>query len=144
MNSDGDRAHSIYKGYLKDQCYPSLFAKCFTPLQIDGSLGLTAAISELLVQSHEGVIQLLPALPREWHSGAFRGVCTRGAFELNLQWKNGLIKTVELLSKAGADCKMSAGRPVTVKANGNQVQIKQHNGYIEFPTEPGERYRWEY
>ena len=142
--SDGDRAHSIYKGYLKEQCYPSLFAKCFTPLQVDGSLGLTAAISELLVQSHEGVIQLLPALPLEWHSGTFRGVCTRGAFELDLQWKNGLIKTVELLSKAGADCKMSAGSPVTVMTNGHQIPIKQHHGYIEFPTKPGERYRLEY
>jgi alpha-L-fucosidase 2 len=141
---DGDRANSIYKGYLKEQCYPSLFAKCFTPLQVDGSLGLTAAISELLVQSHEGVIQLLPALPQEWHSGDFRGVCTRGAFELDLQWENGRIKTVELLSKAGADCKISADRPMTVMVNGNQVPVKQRNGYVEFHTEAGGRYRLEY
>lgn len=142
--SDGDRANSIYKGYLKEQCYPSLFAKCFTPLQVDGSLGLTAAISELLVQSHEGVIQLLPAVPQEWHTGTFKGVCTRGAFELDLQWENEHIKTVELLSKAGVNCKISTDGPVTVIENGNQVPIKQHNGYIEFSTKPGLLYRLEY
>ncbi|MBT87752.1 MAG: alpha-L-fucosidase, partial [Gammaproteobacteria bacterium] len=69
--SDGDRANSIYKGYLQEQCYLSLFAKCYTPLQVDGTLGVTAAISEMLVQSHEDVIQLLPALPKEWNSGKF-------------------------------------------------------------------------
>jgi alpha-L-fucosidase 2 len=98
--SDGDRANSIYKGYLQEQCYLSLFAKCYTPLQVDGTLGVTAAISEMLVQSHEDVIQLLPALPKEWNSGKFYGVCTRGAFELNLEWENGVTKKVEILSKA--------------------------------------------
>ncbi len=142
--SDGDRANSIYKGYLKEQCYLSLFAKCFTPLQVDGSLGVTAGISEMLVQSHEGIIQVLPALPEEWSSGEFSGACTRGAFELNMQWENGTIKTVEILSKAGADCKISAEGPVKVSANGEPVQITKGDGYIEFPTEKGRRYHLEY
>jgi alpha-L-fucosidase 2 len=141
---DGDRANSIYKGYLKDQCYASLFAKCFTPLQVDGSLGLTAAISEMLVQSHEGIIQLLPALPQEWHTGAFRGVCTRGAFELDLQWEAGQVKAVEILSKAGTNCKISPGNTVRVTVNGNPIQITQHNEHIEFAIEPGQRYHLEY
>jgi alpha-L-fucosidase 2 len=142
--SDGDRAYAIYKDYLKDQCYASLFAKCFTPLQVDGSLGLTSGITEMLVQSHEGIIQLLPALPQEWHTGAFRGVCARGAFELDLQWENGRVKTVEILSKAGTDCKISPGGPVTITVNGHPVEIKQGNGYLAFPTEPGQRFRLEY
>ncbi len=141
---DGDRANSIYKGYLKEQCYLSLFAKCFTPLQVDGSLGLTAAISEMLVQSHEGIIHLLPALPTEWTSGEFHGVCTRGAFELDLQWKNGAIKTVEILSNAGADCKISSPDPVMVSTNGSPVQITNGDGYVEFPTKTGQRYQLEY
>jgi alpha-L-fucosidase 2 len=141
---DGERANSIYKGYLEEQCYSSLFAKCGTPLQVDGSLGLTAGISEMLVQSHEGIIHLLPALPKEWYSGEFRGLCTRGAFELDLQWENGAIGTVELLSKAGADCKISADGLVNVFANGNPVQLSVGDGYVEFPTEAGQSYHLEY
>ncbi|MBT3754480.1 MAG: glycoside hydrolase family 95 protein [Flavobacteriaceae bacterium] len=139
---DGDRANSIYKGYLQEQCYLSLFAKCYTPLQVDGTLGVTAAISEMLVQSHEDVIQLLPALPKEWNSGKFYGVCTRGAFELNLEWENGVTKKVEILSKAGKKCKISANNTIKVFLNGNQIQSK--NGYIEFPTEKGQMYNLEY
>ncbi len=141
---DGDRANSIYKGYLKEQCYLSLFAKCFTPLQVDGSLGVTAAISEMLVQSHEGIIHILPALPTEWNSGEFNGVRTRGAFELDLHWENGAIKTVEILSKAGLVCKISSAGPVKVSANGEEVQITKGDGYIEFLTEEGQRYHLEY
>ncbi len=141
---DGERANSIYKGYLEEQCYPSLFAKCGTPLQVDGSLGLTAGISEMLVQSHEGIIRLLPALPEEWSSGEFHGLCTRGAFELDMQWEEGAIKRVELLSKAGADCKISAEGKVKVSANGKPVQLSGGDGYVEFPTEADQRYLLEY
>ena len=141
---NGDRALSIYKGYLNDQCYISLFAKCFTPLQVDGSLGVTAAISEMLVQSHEGIIHLLPALPKEWDSGDFRGVCTRGAFELDLQWENGRVKTVWLQSNAGADCKISATSLVEVTVNGKPVQFTKGDGYVAFPTEAGQRYHLVY
>lgn len=138
---DGERANSIYKGYLKEQCYVSLFAKCFTPLQVDGSMGLTAAISEMLVQSHEGVIQLLPALPAAWNTGKFSGVCTRGAFELDLEWENGTVKNAIILSKAGVDCKIKVAGPVKVSENGNPVKIKEGEGYVEFATEAGKRYQ---
>ena len=63
--NDGNRANMIFKGYINDQCYPQLFAKCFTPLQVDGSLGVTAGITEMLVQSHEESIKILPAHPDE-------------------------------------------------------------------------------
>ena len=142
--SDGDRANSIYKSYLQEQCYLSLFAKCYTPLQVDGSLGVTAAISEMLVQSHEDGIELLPALPKEWDAGRFKGVCTRGAFELDMQWENNAIKTVEILSKAGKNCKISTDKNAHVFRDGNPVQFKENNGYIEFPTEKGNIYTLKY
>ena len=142
--SDGDRANSIYKSYLQEQCYLSLFAKCYTPLQVDGSLGVTAAISEMLVQSHEDGIELLPALPKEWDAGRFKGVCTRGAFELDMQWENNAIKTVEILSKAGKNCKISTDKNAQVFRDGNPVQFKENNGYIEFPTEKGNIYTLKY
>jgi alpha-L-fucosidase 2 len=141
---DGDRANSIYKGYLKEQCYPSLFAKCFKPLQVDGSLGVTAGISEMLVQSHEGIIHLLPALPTEWTSGEFRGVRTRGAFELDLIWENGSLKSVDVLSIAGLNCKISVEGHVNVSTNGNPVQLTKGDGYVEFPTKAGHLYHLEY
>ena len=142
--SDGDRANSIYKGYLQEQCYLSLFAKCYTPLQVDGTLGVTAAISEMLVQSHEDGIELLPALPKVWDAGRFKGVCTRGAFELDMQWENNAIKTVEILSKAGKNCKISTDKNAQVFRDGNPVQFKENNGYIEFPTEKGNIYTLNY
>ena len=94
---DGERALSIYKGYLKEQSYLSLFAKCGEPFNIDGSLGQTAGITEMLVQSHEGVIDLLPAVPNEWRTGQFDGVRVRGGFELNMAWKDKKITSVEII-----------------------------------------------
>ena len=142
--SDGEKANSIYKSYLQEQCYLSLFAKCNTPLQVDGTLGVTAAISEMLVQSHEDGIELLPALPNEWDSGRFKGVCTRGAFELDMIWKNNAIKSVEVLSKAGKNCKIRTNKKPRIFTDGKQIQIKENNDFIEFPTEKGKIYILEY
>ena len=142
--SDGEKANSIYKSYLQEQCYLSLFAKCNTPLQVDGTLGVTAAISEILVQSHEDGIELLPALPNEWDSGRFKGVCTRGAFELDMIWKNNAIKSVEVLSKAGKNCKIRTNKKPRIFTDGKQIQVKENNGFIDFPTEKGKIYILEY
>jgi alpha-L-fucosidase 2 len=112
-----------------------LFAKCFTPLQIDGTMGVTAAVSEMLVQSHEGVIDLLPALPDEWQSGKFSGVCARGAFEISFRWENSKVREVELLSKEGRICKLDAGEVASVMLRGKNVKFKTlKDKSIEFPT----------
>ncbi|MFA5817366.1 MAG: glycoside hydrolase family 95 protein [Bacteroidales bacterium] len=138
---DGDRANTIFKGYIKEQAYPQLFAKCYTPLQVDGSLGVAAGITEMLMQSHEGVIDLLPALPKEWSTGQFKGVCARGAFELDMKWKDGKITSVEVLSKDGQGCRIKTGINAKVKADGSNVRIKVlADGSIEFATKKGGRY----
>ncbi len=138
---DGERANRIFKGYIKEQAYPQLFAKCYTPLQVDGSLGVTAGITEMLMQSHEGVIDLLPALPSEWSSGEFKGVCARGAFELDMKWKEGKVSSVEVLSKEGQVCRIKAGLKVKVKSNGKNIRFKELNdGFVEFATTRGARY----
>jgi alpha-L-fucosidase 2 len=138
---DGDRANSIFKGYLKEQCYASLFAKCFTPLQVDGSFGVTAGITEMLIQSHEGMIELLPALPGEWPDGAFEGVCARGGFELNFAWQNRELISVEVLSKSGKNCRILPGKAVRVLSNGKEVNFTTlEDGAIDFATEKGKRY----
>lgn len=135
---DGDRAYKIFKGYIKTQAYPQLFAKCFTPLQIDGSLGVTAGITEMLMQSHEGRIDLLPALPSEWSAGRFQGVCARGAFELDIQWSDAKITRVEILSKKGQLCRIRTGTQVSVHSLGEKIVARQlENGDVEFPTTQG-------
>ena len=138
---DGNRANSILKGYLKDQAYPQLFAKCYTPLQVDGSFGVTAGITEMLIQSHEGVIDLLPALPEEWDSGSFNGVCARGGFDISMKWKNGKIISVSVLSKAGGICTINPKTPVTVFYKGRKQDVKKlDDGSICFNTITNGRY----
>lgn len=138
---DGDRANSIFKGYLKEQCYASLFAKCFTPLQVDGVFGVTAGITEMLIQSHEGIIDLLPALPSEWPEGEFKGVCARGGFELGFKWENDEITHIEVLSKSGNTCRINARRDVQVFSNAKPQDLKKYDdGSVEFSTVKGGHY----
>ncbi|HSU50649.1 MAG TPA: glycoside hydrolase family 95 protein [Segetibacter sp.] len=138
---DGNRSLKIFKGYLKQQCFPQLFAKCFTPMQVDGSLGVTAGITEMLVQSHESVIDLLPALPDEWSEGKFSGVCVRGAFELTFEWKKNKITEVVILSKEGGRCRINAKLPVVISSKGKNVKVKKlADGAIEFETQKGDSY----
>jgi alpha-L-fucosidase 2 len=138
---DGERALSIYKGFLKEQLFLSLLAKCGEPLNIDGSLGQTAAITEMLVQSHEGVIDLLPALPGEWAAGRFDGVRVRGGFELDMAWKDKKITSVEITSLAGKPCRINAGRGYNVTRDGQKISINTHeDGSMEFDTIEGGTY----
>jgi alpha-L-fucosidase 2 len=138
---DGNRSNKIYKGYLKEQSCSSLFALCGKALQVDGDFGVTAAITEMLMQSHDGFIKLLPALPDEWSNGTYKGVCTRGAFELDFQWQNKKLTTLKILSKAGEICRIEANPTVKVTNNGKNVSFKKlPAGIIEFKTIKGESY----
>lgn len=143
---DGNRANKIFKGYIQEQCYPQLFAKCGTPLQIDGTMGVAAGLTEMLMQSHEGAIDLLPALPDEWSEGRFDGVCARGGFELDMKWKNNSITEVEILSTAGKNCRIDAGGNFMLTKDGKRIASKSYqDGSIEFKTIKGELYKlvWE-
>ncbi len=138
---DGDRANKIFKGYLKEQCFASLFAMCGKPLQVDGTLGMAAGISEMLIQSQEGYIDLLPALPSEWTDGEFDGVVARGGFELDFSWKDKNITSLEILSKAGMPCRLKSEKKISVLLDGKPVKVKKHpNQIVEFNTEKGKTY----
>lgn len=139
--NDGNRANSVLKGYLKEEVFTQLFAKCSGRMQVDGSMGVTAAISEMLIRSNNGVIELLPSLPDEWADGEFKGVCTTGAFELGLKWEKNKIAEVNLLSKQGQICRIVTGTPVTVTAGGKRVAFdKLKDGSIQFATKTGGTY----
>ncbi|TAE34852.1 MAG: glycoside hydrolase family 95 protein [Cytophagales bacterium] len=118
---DGNRANKIYKGFIKEQSCISLFALCGKSPQVDGTFGVTAAITEMLMQSHDGFIKLLPALPDDWQTGTFKGVCARGAFELDYTWQNKQVTKLKITSKAGEMCKLE-GQPTTkISCNGKVV-----------------------
>lgn len=138
---DGNRSNKIYKGYLKEQSCISLFALCGKALQVDGSFGVTAAITEMLMQSYDGFIQLLPALPDEWSDGEFKGVCARGAFELDFAWKNKTVASIKILSKAGTVCRIAIDSSFKIMSNGKPVKYKKlANGVVEFNTTKGAVY----
>ena len=138
---DGNRANKIYKGYLKEQSCASLFALCFNAPQVDGTFGVTAAVTEMLMQSHTGFIMLLPALPDEWRDGEFKGVCARGAFELNFAWKDKKVIRLRILSKAGEVCRLEYGPPVKIRSNGKLIKhVRLPDGTIEFKTQRGMSY----
>lgn len=122
---DGNRANKIFKGYLKEQCTKSMFGKCYAAMQVDAALGLSAAVNEMLVQSQEGYIQLLPALPDEWKaSGKLAGVVARGAFELSFSWKDGIAQEWQVLSKAGGTCRIKSIQPIVVTSAGKALRVR--------------------
>ena len=92
----------------------------------------------MLIQSHDGFIKLLPALPDEWAEGAFKGVCARGAFELEFSWKNKMITQLKILSKAGQVCRIEFKPGMKVSSNGRNITYKKlPGGTVEFKTEKG-------
>jgi len=93
--------------------YPNLF-DAHPPFQIDGNFGATAGITEMLLQSHNGEIALLPALPDAWKNGMVRGIKARGTFTLSINWKDGKFSQAKIYSANGGLCRISSLQPVKV------------------------------
>ena len=137
---DGNRANKIFKGYLNEQSCSQLFALCGKAMQVDGSLGMTAAITEMLMQSHDGAIALLPALPVEWSNGELRGLRARGGFELEMKWSDLRPTSVKVTSLAGSVFKLRTSQYVEVSHDGAPMMIRTTPELMEFPTVKGRVY----
>ena len=139
---DGERALSIFKKNLKEQSLSQLFSLCYTAMQVDGSFGNAAAISEMLVQSHEGFINLLPALPQEWSTGKISGIRARGGFEISMDWNNGKLNSATVYSSTDGKIRIKTGG-LSVYLNGKKMNsIKNENGITEFETVSGKTYNF--
>jgi alpha-L-fucosidase 2 len=96
-----EKAMANFHFYIQNYVTGSLYAICKDSLQVDGAFGVSAAIAEMLVQSHEDELHLLPALPEAWASGKVSGLCARGGFEITMEWSDGQLVSVAILSKLG-------------------------------------------
>ena len=121
---EGNMAYRMLNSFVNKTLAPNMCTLAGGVFQAEGNLGTPAAIGEMLLQSHEGYISVLPALPDAWHTGEFCGLCARGGFEVSASWCEGRAEKISLTSKVGGVCKLKhpgISRALIVEEDGAKV-----------------------
>ncbi|SFB27445.1 glycoside hydrolase family 95 protein [Algoriphagus aquimarinus] len=123
------------EGTSKSGTYTNLF-DAHPPFQIDGNFGATAGVAEMLIQSHAGKLQLLPALPKAWDQGKISGLKARGAFEVSMEWEKNILKKGTIVSHKGGVLPIQSVTPL--KFSGDVVLLDKGVNNLLNPINPGE------
>jgi alpha-L-fucosidase 2 len=139
---DGDRAYESLKALLAENTSDGLL-DLHPPriFQIDGNEGATAAMAELLLQSHTGDVHLLPALPHAWPQGRVRGLRARGGFGVDIAWKGGVLVDARIVASQAGPCRVRAPKPVDVLLDGHVVAVtRPEPTVVAFAAAAGKSY----
>lgn len=140
---DGNRAYKLYQTLLQQGTFDNLWDS-HPPFQIDGNFGGTAGVAEMLLQSHEGFIEPLPALPSGWMNGSFEGLVARGNFEVSAKWNNGQATNFQIKSNVGETCRIKyskISKALLKDKTGKIISFKNiEKDVIEFATSKGMTY----
>jgi alpha-L-fucosidase 2 len=141
---EADKALEAYQKILADRTFPNLLT-WQPPFQVDGTFGALAGVVEMLLQSHEGSIELLPALPAAWDKGSYEGLVARGNFVVDIEWTRGQARRASVTARSGGLCQLAypgIESARIVDSNGKRVTlVHQTEGSVAFETQVGERYQ---
>lgn len=139
---DGDRAYALFKNLLQNRTYDNLW-DWHPPFQIDGNFGGVAGVTEMLMQSHEGYINILPTLPSAWHTGSFKGLKARGNLTVDCRWEKGSAKEIKITAFAVGEVKIrynGIGKAAAVCDGREVTPIHRDDLFLSFPAEKGKTY----